>query len=121
MKIPICSIRYMMVVEKLGRDGEWGSWGAAAARLKGKEGSRGSAWYSRLTHSHRTRAPIRVKATLIKPDLQPLAAGSGRVHVNPQFQNKSPTVIHILAKILPAFVSVLTRVFKKTKTKHTLT
>lgn len=44
-------------------------------RVKGRERDWGSAWYSKLTHSHGTQAPIRVRATLIKPDLQPLAAG----------------------------------------------
>lgn len=46
-----------------------------ARRVKGSERSRGSVWSSKLTHSHGTQAPIRVRATLIKPDLQPLAAG----------------------------------------------
>lgn len=46
-----------------------------AGRVKGRERDWGSAWYSKLTHSHGTQAPIRVRATLIKPDLQPLAAG----------------------------------------------
>lgn len=47
-----------------------------AERVKGRKGGEwGSVWYSKLTHSHGTQAPIRVTATLIKPDIQPLAAG----------------------------------------------
>lgn len=67
----------------------WGNWGVMwgqrreeglggwwpAERVKGREGDWSSAWCSKLTHSHRTQTPIRVTETLIKPDLQALAAG----------------------------------------------
>jgi len=69
---------------------------------RAESGDWGSAGYSKLTQSHRTQVPIRVTATLIKPDLQPLAAG--RVwtctsvlysHMNPRILKYSHTVLSI--------------------------
>lgn len=55
-------------------------WGVTREGEGQGKGRGASAWDSKLTHSHRTEAPIRVTATLIKPDLQPLAAGRVSVH-----------------------------------------
>lgn len=55
-------------------------WGVTREAEGQGKGRGASAWDSKLTHSHRTESPIRVTATLIKTDLQPLATGRVSVH-----------------------------------------
>lgn len=86
-------------------------WGVTRESEGQGKGRGASAWDSKLTHSHRTEAPIRVTATLIKPDLQPLAAGRVSVHEAANaFTHHSTTLgyshtTHCISPLSPHYVN----------------